>query len=869
MRTDISSFLLSPKPVTSPTNVIANLHAMKLITTRLCLFLALVLSFSAAFAQTGSLKRAQRSMEDLSYSEAIQQYTQILAKSDDPVAKIKLAEAYRKTNDAVNAEYWYGQVVRLPESTSFDKLYYGQALQRNGKCDQAKEWFALFIQEQPDDLRGQYLSRACDYEQELRTKAISTYEVQHLDFNSALDDFGAATYQNGLLFASDRSQGVAVKRDHAWTGNPFLELYYVETRQPDKEDPLSTVYGRPDKFSKNFNSKYHDAAVTFTEDSKTMFFTRNNFKDGKIGKSDDGIIKLKVFYADKNGEDGWGELQSLPFNSDEYSVLHPALSKSGDRLYFASDMPGGFGGMDVYYSEKDNGRWGPPINLGPVVNTEGHEAFPFAAADGRIYFSSDGHIGLGGYDIFYTTEKGPADFSQPENLGAPMNSISDDHSIMVKEDGNFGYFSSNRTGGAGLDDIYSFTRSGVPVEVLVIDADTRLPIEGATVLNACTAGTTVTDVNGIALADMGEDEECVFTASAERYEDADKKASTFNFRDSKLVVEIPLKPLKEYSIEGFVYDESTGDPIEGARVTLTSSCSEEAEEVFTDAAGRYEFELESGCCHTVRGVIESYLSDKEENICTTDTSTTRSFTSNLFLQPTVYGTSNSDLANTDPNSNGGNPMGEGVAGTTTRPDQDPNARIYQDPSTGIWIDSQTGRPADGNVLGRTYKDGQLIDGDGKFIKGISPVAVGDAIPYLLHIYYDFNKATIRKEARPELESLYTMMVDNPQVIIEIASHTDARGTDDYNLRLSQRRAESVVRYLVQRGIERDRMVPRGYGETLPVNACNNGVPCSEREHQFNRRTEFRVLGCTDCDAKGKSSLPKKDVEVSPCKNCPF
>jgi outer membrane protein OmpA-like peptidoglycan-associated protein/tetratricopeptide (TPR) repeat protein len=839
-----------------PTNVIANLIAMKLISTRLCLFLALVFACSAAFAQGSAIKRAQRSMEDLNYTEAIQQYTQILEKSDDPTAKIMLAEAYRKTNDAINAEYWYGQVVRLPESKSVHKLYYGQALQRNGKCDQAKEWFALFIQEQPDDLRGQYLSRACDYEQELLTKAISTYEVQHLDFNSALDDFGATPYQNGLLFASDRSQGVAVKRDHAWTGNPFLELFYVETRQTDEDDPLSTVYGRPDKFSKSFNSKYHDAAVTFTEDSKTMFFTRNNFKDGKTGKSDDGIIKLKVFYADKNGEEGWGELQSLPFNSDEYSVLHPALSKSGERLYFASDMPGGFGGMDVYYSEKDNGRWGPPINLGPVVNTEGHEAFPYSAADGRIYFASDGHIGLGGYDIFYTTEKGPADFAQPENLGAPMNSIADDHSIMVKEDGNFGYFSSNRTGGAGLDDIYSFTRSGVPVEVLVIDADTRLPIEGATVLNACTAGTTVTDVNGIALADMGEDEKCDFTASAERYEDATKSASTFNFTDTKLIVEIPLKPLKDYSVEGFVYDESTGEPLEGARVTLTSSCSEEEEELLTDAAGHYEFELETGCCYTVRGVLETYLSDKQENICAIDTAETRNFIHNLFLQPTVFGASNTDMVD--------NP-GSG----TTRPDQDPNARIYQDPATGIWIDSETGRPANGSILGRTYQNGQLIDSDGKFVKGISPVAQGDAIPYLLHIYYDFNKATIRKEARPELESLYAMMTDNPQVIIEIASHTDARGTDDYNLRLSQRRAESVVRYLVQRGIERDRMVPRGYGETLPVNACNNGVPCSEREHQFNRRTEFRVLGCTDCDSKGKKSLPKQDVQVSPCKSCPF
>ena len=827
---------------------------MKLTTTRTCLALAFALCASGvALAQGARLDRAARMMDNLNYSGAIEQYTQILESTDVAEAKIRLAEAYRKVNDAANAEYWYGQVVRLPESTSLDKLYYGQALQQNGKCDQAKEWYGLYIQEQPDDLRGQYLARACDYDEELRTKNLGTYEVQTLGFNSGLDDFGAAPYQNGLVFASDRGQGVAVKRDHAWTGNPFLELYYVEARQTDEDDPLSTVYGRADKFSDKFNSKFHDAAVSFSDDAKTMFFTRNNFKDGKLGKSDDDIVKLKVFYAEKDGEDGWGDLQGLPFNSDEYSVAHPALSPSGARLYFASDMPGGFGGMDVYYSEKDNGRWGPPINLGPVVNTEGNEAFPFVDKTGRVYFASNGHIGLGGLDLYFTTEKAPTDWAQPENLGAPMNSTYDDFAITVKDDGDFGYFSSNRTGGQGRDDIYSFTRSGVPVEVLVIDAQTRLPIEGATVLNGCSAATSVTDVNGIAATDMGEDQECEFTASAERYEDATREASTINLTDSKLVVEIPLEPLREYSIEGFAFDESTGEPLEGAKITLTSNCTEETEELLTDATGRYSFELTTGCCYSVRGSKETYLAARVGDICAVDTASTRQFIENLFLQPTLFG---------GPRDN------EIADGTPIKPGTDPGARLFRDPATGLYIDSETGRPADGTIAGTTYKEGAPVDRNG-FEPGYTDGRTGEAIAYLLHIYYDFNKATIRKEAREDLELLYAMMVENPEVIIEIGSHTDARGTDDYNMRLSQRRAEAVVRYLSQRGIERDRMVPRGYGETVPVNNCNNNVPCSEREHQFNRRTEFRVLGCTDCEEQGKLSRPKQEVEVSRCKSCPF
>ena len=823
---------------------------MKLLYSRSFLTLAIAcIAFAAASAQGNRLRRAERMMQNLNYSEAIAQYTQILEDTDDATAKIQLAEAYRKVNDPANAEYWYGQVVRLPESEPIHKLYYGQALQQNGKCDQAKEWYSLYIQERPDDLRGQYLARACDYEEELLTKNIGVYQVQSLDFNSALDDFGAAIYQNGIVFASDRSKGVAVKRDHAWTGNPFLELYYVETRRTDEEDPLSTVYGRADKFSTNFNSKYHDAAVSFADDGKQMFFTRNNFVDGKVGKSDDDVVKLKIFYANKQGEDGWGDLISLPFNSDEYSVAHPALSPSGGRLYFASDMPGGFGGMDVYYSEKDNGRWGPPINLGPVVNTEGNEAFPYVDGSGKIYLASDGHIGLGGLDLYYTMEKAPGDFAQPENLGAPMNSTADDFAVMVGDDGNFGYFSSSRVGGAGRDDIYSFTRSGVAVEVLVIDADTRLPIEGATVLNGCTAGTSVTDVNGISVTDMGEDQECEFTASAANYEERTEKGSTVNFDDTKLVVEIALKPISEFTVEGFVFDESNGEPLDGASVTLSTDCSGEDEVVTTDATGRYEFELRKNCCYTVRATMETYLSDKKTDLCAVDTASTREFVANLFLQPTVYNGNENDLSD-----------------APIKPGTEDGRQLYRDPLTGLYAD-EDGKPADGSINGSTYKDGERVDGG--YDPSYSDVKPGDAIPYLLHIYYDFNKATIRPEARPELDDLYAMMTDNPEVIIEIGSHTDARGTDDYNMRLSQRRAEAVVRYLEQRGIPRDRMVPRGYGETTPVNNCNNNVPCSEREHQFNRRTEFRVLGCTDCTETGKESKPKDEVKVSRCKSCPF
>ena len=334
--------------------------------------LIITVTGSGLFAQSSKLKRAAKYMEDLNYVGAIELYNQVLENEDNSEAKINIAECYRKISDSENAEYWYGQVVRTPEAEPIHMLYYGQALQRNGKCDLAKEWYTKFVAAVPDDIRGQYLDRACNYEEDLMTKNAGVYQIAHLDFNSNLDDFSPSYYGDGLVFASERDKGSAVNRTHSWTGNPFLELFYVDKKEEtagEGEACGDAMYGRPEKYSSALNSKYHDAAVTFTEDESEIFFTRNNLE----GKDDEGTIRLKVFSAKSSGENSWGDLQGLPFNSDEYSVAHPTLTPDGNTLYFSSDMPGGFGGMDLYVSKREGGSWGPPINLGPQVNTEANE----------------------------------------------------------------------------------------------------------------------------------------------------------------------------------------------------------------------------------------------------------------------------------------------------------------------------------------------------------------------------------------------------------------------------------------------------------------------------------------------------------------
>ena len=832
--------------------------------------LILFMSMSVVSAQSSKLKRAKKYYDNLAYMEAIELYNLILEKEDNPEAKIYLADSYRKINDTENAEYWYGQVVRLAEAQPVHKLYYGMMLQRNGKCDLAREWYVQYVEAVPDDMRGQYLEQACNFEEELMSKNASIFQLNHLTINSNLDDFSPAFYQGGLVFASERDKGASVKREHSWTGSPFLELFYVDVKEKKSEDTeCNFEYGRPKKFSSEVNDKFHEAAVTFTPDQNEIFFTANNYK----GEADDGSRKLKIYSAISKGGEKWSDVQSLPFNSEEYSVAHPSLTPDGKRLFFTSDMPGGFGGMDLYYSDLEGNRWGPPTNLGPKVNTEGHEIFPYVGPNGRVYFSSDGLIGLGGLDIFFIEETN-GDWTEPENLGYPINTVADDFGIIFNDTGMCGYLSSDRDGGNGGDDIYSFSKTAAPVEIYVYDAATDVPLEGATVTDSCTGVTYTTNANGKALLDMKLNECCDFNAIFDGYLENTKEGCTTEMLLGDVVrVEIPLKRSDVFNIEGIVFDQVTGLPLEGATVELTSETDANTpQSVTTDATGQYTFELQPDHCYTVKASKELYLAASVDGQCTTDLDGSTTLQTNLNLQPYTNTPGTSDGGNTGGYDENGNPVIGGGYDQNGNPVVDTgisDARVIKDPNTGLWIDTQSGEPADGTINGVFYDKGDITGTEpGVYPPGLTDISEG-GITFLLHVYYDFDQSYIRPDAEPQLEQMLATLNDNPDLIIEIGSHTDSRGSYRYNNRLSQRRAEAVVRWLVERGISNERLVAAGYGENINVNNCSNNIPCSEREHQLNRRTEFKVIGCT-CDYLNQTiSAPNESVQVHPCVGCPF
>lgn len=826
----------------------------------------LLLAVTTTNAQKGKLKRAQSAIEELNYIGAIDILNQILQKKDNPEAKKMIADSYRKISDTENAEYWYSQVVLLADAKPLDKLYYGQMLQRNGKCEEASTWYDSYLEAVPNDVRGQFLSKACDYENELMTKNVGIYNVEHLNINSNLDDFGPVINDGKLLFSSERDRGSAVKRLHCWTGNPFLELYEVDRREASSDDACKSYdYGRVEKYDNKFNSKFHDAAIAFADSGEEMYFTRNNIVKGKTSRSDDGVVKLKVFRSNKKG-DSWGELESLPFNSDEYSVAHPALSADGTKLFFASDMPGGYGNMDLYYADRDGDRWGAPVNLGPKINTEGQELFPFIKKDGTIHFASDGHIGLGGLDIFSAPEDGMS-FGAITNLGYPINTRSDDFGLIFEADGRNGYFSSDREGGLGRDDIYGFCKTAIPLEVLVYDCKTEEPIPGAIVIDDCTGQTYTTNADGIALIDMKLDQCCNFTASFAGYtEDAKEQCSTDVGDMASLKMESPICPVQQCDIEGIVFDDGTGLPLAGALVTLANDCGTDEQTMTTDESGRYYFLLDEGCDYTVRGSKMDYFAATASDLSTKDLIECYTLNANLNVQPTKGNTT----VTTDP-----------YPGSTI---------ISTEPqATGVWKNADTGiyHNPDGTIAnfegenGVSYRDGiRYVDGerdnssttDTGFERTWTDVQADEQVSYLLHIYYDFDKSSIRPEARPELDKLCRLLNENPEYIIEVGAHTDSRGSKGYNMTLSERRAKAVTKWLTNNcGIDPSRLYARGYGESAHVNGCTDRIPCSEMEHQINRRTEFKVIGCLGCVTgdQAKLSRPKANPRVDSCIGCPF
>lgn len=630
---------------------------MKKINTIL-LLLALICGLSLT-AQNNTTRKADKLFERLQFVEAAKQYNKLIESGKgDTYVYSQIAECYYNVFNTVEAERWYAKALNNSENPEL--VYkYAQMLKANGKYEQSNQQMGKFASMRPGDTRAIAFRENPDYLPKILERG-KKFNVQNLDINSESSDFGGTLNDGKLYFSTARNQD---RRNYGWNKEPFLDIYSASINSDGS-------YQEATKMNDKINTKYHEGLVSFSPDGKAMYFGRESFfekiyvKDS-ITKNKAGVIHL--FRATKLGSD-WDRVEALNINSENYSVKNPSVSPDGKTLYFASDMPGGYGNFDIYKATiNDDGTIGTPVNMGQKVNTEGQEMFPFISSNGTLYFSSTGHLGLGGLDVFYTREI-DGRMTNVRNVGIPVNSNGDDFAFTIDEEAETGFVSSNREGGQGSDDIYAIKK---------------------------------------------------------------------------------IQPLCDVLVLVTVVDDETGNPIPGAVVSLFDGQGIKVLSKETNAEGFTEYLIECETANDIDAIADGYSGKRI----------------------TVPSSSEEELALT-----------------------------------------------------------------------ISLLPIDDLIAFdkivLEPIYFDFDKSNITEKAAFELDKLVQIMNKYPEMVIYVESHTDSRGSDAYNEKLSDRRAQSTVQYVISKGIAEDRISGTGKGESaLKVNC---GANCSEEDHQTNRRSEFNI-----------------------------
>ncbi len=668
----------------------------------IALFIFVFLIAGSTFAQN-NLQKAQQMVLNYEYQKAITLYTDYFKTNTPAIDDARsLAQCYMMVNDSKSATEWMGKVVAYKEAKASDKLNYANLLKSEGQYDAAITQFKAYKAMVPAESAqvDQWID-ACKKSEKWIDKPTYFDITNAKVFNSSNSEFGLIPFEKGYIITSDRKlEGVKYSNNELYSGtlNPYYKLYYMNT------DKAGTTLNEIKPVA-DLNNDYHNGPGVFTTADQTMYFTRTlmvkvpkkplnpdptNWFD--LSKSSDYVNRLTIFTA-KYANGKWTDIKPFAYNKpEEYSVGHPALSPDGKVMYFASDMPGGIGATDIYYSEKNSdGTWGKPVNCGNVINTNGKELFPYMDASGTLFFSSEGLPGLGGLDIF-AAKGSKNNWSAPENLKFPLNSSRDDFSIYFTEVGKAGYLASNRAGGMGSDDIYSFVEN--PPKNLILSVVTKEKLD-----------------------------------------------------NNKL------------------------GPLAGVDLEIVNQTSAKTKKYTSDAKGSLFETADCGTTYEIRGKKEGYLSQMK-------TVEAKCLTKNDTL-----------------------------------------------------------------VVELTF-DKLVIE---------KPIA-------LYNIYYDFDKSDIRPDQAVELDNLVVVLNENPQILVELGSHTDCRGSNEYNNTLSQKRADAAVKYIVGKGIDKKRITAKGYGETQPVNKCTDGVSCSEEDYQMNRRTEYKVIGIDKTiKVKSQPKTPKNIV----------
>ena len=512
-------------------------------TNHILVCILLMVNFSG-FAQYGKQKKADTLFNKFSFVKAADEYKELIENNyNKDYATRRLADCYAYLRDPNNAAIYYKKAVEQ-ENVPIEYYYsYAQALRGIKDYKNSRIWLERF-----KDSGG--VINANDFEKDVNFitnvfNAKQQYFLDKISFNSKFSDFGAFEHNGKIYFASSRDEGVSVKRLYGWNEQPFLDVYVADVGTKTNVDHTAKIKG-------DVNSIYHDGPVTITKDGKTMYFSRNNLDEYGLSKDKKGISNMKIYKATFR-DSIWTDIEDLSINHAEYSTQHPALNKDDSKLYFTSDLPGGFGGSDIYIVDiNPDGTLGVPKNLGEVINTKNSEGFPFINNEGTLFFSSDGHPGLGLLDIFGTIKGENGEFVDVINLGIPINSNKDDFSFSMNANGIAGYFASNRTGGLGDDDIYAYHRvQTLQLEGVVSDAINTKPIANSiiTLFNDKDEQIAymVTDENGFYQINIDRNKDYKIVGSQDKYIDDYRTFSSKNIQTmlTTITANLLLNPVQD------------------------------------------------------------------------------------------------------------------------------------------------------------------------------------------------------------------------------------------------------------------------------------------------------------------------------------
>ena len=434
------------------------------------ILLVLVLSISSSFAQKSRLAAADKKFDDFAYIDAIAIYKKVAEKGHKSVDLFeKLGDSYYFNANLTEANKWYAELFALGQEVAPEYYFrYAQTLKSVGDYTKANDYLTKFSQKKSADNRAKIFVANADYLSEIKQNS-GRQKVELAGINTEYSDYGGSFYKEDFIFTSARDTGGVSNVKHKWTNASFYNLYSA-TVTPEG------YLVNPKALKRKINSKFNESSAVFTKDGNTMYFTRNNFTDGKQRMDASKITLLKLYKATMGSDGSWVDVQELPFNSNQYSCAHPSLSPDEKTLYFASDMPGSVGQSDIFkVAINADGTFGTPTSLGGGINTEARETFPFVSDDNILFFASDGQLGLGGLDVFSVKMNADGTMSKVYNLGTPVNSPQDDFSYLFNSKTKLGFFSSNRAGGKGNDDIYKF------VEEMPLPYDCNQVISGVIV----------------------------------------------------------------------------------------------------------------------------------------------------------------------------------------------------------------------------------------------------------------------------------------------------------------------------------------------------------------------------------------------------